>query len=197
MMLTHAPASNSETVPVSAPESPSWVTVGVVRRAVGLKGWVKVELHTDNPGRFAKGSTLYLERMNGDRECLKVLDSKDSFSPETVEVLFEGFSDRTRAQATAQLSLVIPAAERLPPPAGRYYPDEIAGMQVISADGKESGTVASLDIDVPEPYLTMHYNSGAEVLIPFRKVFISSIDVSAGKIVLSGSFDQHIPRECK
>lgn len=192
-----SPDSNCETVPASAPESSSWVTVGVVRRAVGLKGWVKVELHTDNPLRFAKGSTLYLEKMNGERESLTVFDSNDSSSPGTVEVLFEGFSDRTRAQAMAQLSLVIPAAERLPPPAGRYYPDEIVGMQVISADGKESGTVISLDIDIPEPYLTVCYNSDAEVLIPFRKVFISSIDVSAGKIILSGSFDQHIPRECK
>ncbi|NLI77958.1 MAG: 16S rRNA processing protein RimM [Candidatus Riflebacteria bacterium] len=190
-----APASTGP-VPVPAGEAGAeeWVVVGKVGRAIGLAGQVHVIPLTDHPGRFEPGARLFLRRPGAGPRALTVLDARDPGAGGRLAVRFEGVATPEDARALGGADLCIPRAERVPPPKGTFYPDELVGMAVHSPDGEAVGTVLSLENEVPSPYLTVVTPDHPEVLIPFRREFIRSIHRETRVVRLREPLDRHIPK---
>jgi len=68
-------------------------------------------------------------------------------------------------------------------------------MQVIGPAGELSGEVVSLEADAASPYLVVKTSDGSEVMIPFMKVFISSVDRKTRKVKLVEPVAFHVPVE--
>lgn len=169
-----------------------WVVVGKVVKAIALKGWVRVNLMTDNPNRFSDNAVVSALHKGGEIEPLKILESKEHFSGTRLDVLFEGIDDCDQATCLISCLLVIPKSERAKLPKGSFYDDELKGMTVIF-DGKDVGCVLSLESNIPCPYISIDAGKLGEVLVPYRKEFIKNIDRLTRKVLLKQDISFHIP----
>ena len=171
-----------------------WVVVGKIGRTIGLAGMVHVLPLTDHPGRFEPGARLFLRRPGAGPRALTVLEAREPGTGGRLAVRFEGVATPEDARALGGAELCIPRAERVPPPKGTFYPDELVGMAVHSPDGEAVGTVLSLENEVPSPYLAVATPDHPEVLIPFRREFIRSIQRETRVVRLREPLDRHIPK---
>lgn len=183
----------SSTPQVSTDSQEPWVAVGKIVKTVGLKGWVKVSLLSDNPSRFKRGARLYLKRRSREvNEEIVVNAVKEHFSGAMLNVLFEGIKDCDEAASLINSYLVIPQNLRQKlRDKNSFYPDELADMQVLSPEGEVVGRVVRLELDVPSPYLVTKIDELGEILIPFRKVFISEINREARTLRLKEPASVH------
>lgn len=181
---------------VSSAEDDTWIVIGKVRRTVGLKGWVRIGLNTDFPERFSPGNQVLVKRLTGEPEPVEIGDWREHFSGDAIEIKFAGVNDCDAAASFVNTLLVIPksAREKLRNDS-EFYPDELSGMQVVGPDGKVSGVAVSLEADAALPYLVVKTNNGSEVMIPFLKVFIGSVDRMARQIKLVEPVVFHFPVE--
>ncbi len=115
------------------------VLVGRIVKPHGIRGEVVVVVLSDVPDRFAPG-TVHTVR---DRS-LVVTTSRPHQG--RLLVAFEGIGDRTAAEALRGAELYAPPADVSE--SETYYAHELAGMQVVHADGTDLGTVVDL-IDLP------------------------------------------------
>ena len=168
-----------------------WAVVGTIVKVVGLKGLVRVLHNTDHPERFVPGAEFQAENRAGERRSLTIAEARP-FSPDRpIEVRFEGIDQVETARELVGLRLMIPLSERVPPPDGSFYPDELVGMEVLSPTGTPEGSVVQLVTEVPSPYLVVATERFGAVMIPFRQVFISGVDRVARAIRLREPIDLH------
>jgi 16S rRNA processing protein RimM len=183
--------------PGRAEADDDWVVIGTISRTVGLQGLLRVYPVTDHPDRFAPGTTLHhrprARKESREVRTVCVASVTERADGRSLEMRFVGYDEIETARVLAQGELLIPRAERRPPPPDHFYPDELAGMEIVTIDGSDRAMVESLEADVPSPYLTIRHPRLGEVLIPFRQVFIVSIDRDTRQIVLNGTFEQHVP----
>ncbi len=180
--------------PTGAVAAEEWVVVGKIGRTIGLAGLVHVIPLTDHPGRFAPGARLFLRRPGSGPRALMVLDARDPGGGGRLAVRFEGVTTPEEARTLGGADLCIPLAERVSPPKGTFYPDELVGMTVHSPEGEAVGTVLLLENEVPSPYLAVATPDHPEVLIPFRREFIRSIQRETRVVCLREPLDRHIPK---
>jgi 16S rRNA processing protein RimM len=113
------------------------LVVGVVGRAVGLKGEVEVLVTSDAPDRFATGA----EVVSGARAL--VVRSARTQRGRTV-VAFDGIDDRAGAEALRGAELVIPAQAARELEADEYWDHDLIGCVVETMDGEEVGRVTDV-----------------------------------------------------
>lgn len=173
-----------------------WIAVGRFGRTVGLHGWIRVIVLTDFPERFDPGSYIYVQKKSGVPELVKISDSRDHFSGDMVEIKIDGIDDCETASGLVNTMLVIPRSERAElSDDTEFYPDELEGMQVAESDDRVVGRVVRLESEVPCPYILVESDDRKELMIPFRKVFIRSIDRKARVVKLVEPLSFHNPVE--
>lgn len=176
--------------------SDSWIAIGQVRKTVGLKGWLRVGLLTDFPDRFQPGSQVFVQNRSGETEVATVSEWRGHFTETAIDIKFDGADDCDAAAAYVNAMLVIPKSQRERLRGNsEFYPDELIGMQVLGPDGQPSGKVLKLEADAPCPYILVQTADSTEVMIPFKKIFIKSVDRAAGTVRLVEPVSFHIPVE--
>lgn len=174
----------------------NWIVIGQIRKTVGLQGWLRVGLMTDFPDRFEPGEELFLKSRIGEPESVVISDWRPHLTENTVDIKLEEADDVETAANFVNNLVVIPKEDREELDSDdEFYPDELAGMQVISPDGEPCGTVVSMDADAPCPYLLVSTVEAGEVMIPFRQNFISSVNKKNRTLKLVEPISFHIPVE--
>ena len=177
-------------------EEQNYVTIGLVRKTVGLDGWLRITLLTDYPDRFQPGSELLFKKRSGEPVKAVVEDWRDHFSETAIEIKLEGADDCDEAAAYINTSIVIPKDEREELEEDEFYPDEFEGMTVLSPEGKIDGKVSRFEAEAPCPYLEIKLTNGStEIMVPFRKEFIESVDKKNRTVRLVQPVSFHIPVE--
>ena len=86
------------------------------------------------------------------------------------------------------LEVQIPLAERVPLPQGSYYISDLAGCEVIEADGRVLGRVREVEFigeDVAgTPNLVIDSAAG-ELLIPLAQDICTSVDIVGRRITVA------------
>ena len=121
--------------------SDSFVIVGRVRRAHGIRGQVVVEPITDDPDEvFAPGRRVFAGTRSGevspDRRELHV-EHTSPFKGGMI-VTFAELRDRTSAELWRNRYLLLPEGEVTPPAEGQVWVHELRGMRVLESN--ESAT---------------------------------------------------------
>jgi 16S rRNA processing protein RimM len=142
----------------------------------GLTGGVRIELLTDWPEELAPGSRLWDE--DGSR-------SWDVASIETggrVPVLYlDGVETRDGAEALSGRYL---EGKPRAPEAGSYFWDDLIGLRVEAADGAPIGELIEIfRAGGNEVYRVV--GPEGERLVPALHSAIASIDIAAGRMVLT------------
>jgi 16S rRNA processing protein RimM len=151
---------------------PERVAVGRVGKPHGISGAFFVEEPSDDPGRYAKGATLYV-----DGEAAEVVESKQARGRPVIR-----FDREVPRGASLEVD-----REALPPPnQDEYYVFQLVGMVVERTDGTTLGRVATVDPGVANDVLRL--DNG--MLLPLVEACVRQVDLEAGRIVIAPGFDE-------
>jgi 16S rRNA processing protein RimM len=160
------------------PSEPQFLAVGRVLRPHGLRGELRVEIHTDYPERFALYRQLYLGsayvpyRLEGHR-----------FHQGVVLLTLEGIDDRNKATALQGQWVWIAMDDAVPLEEGEYYLHQVLDLRVITVDGEELGWVAEI-IETGANDVYVVHGARGEILLPAIPEVIVKVDVQAGKMTV-------------
>ena len=160
--------------------------VGRLTKAHGLKGAIKVELYTDDPaGRFAPGATFALQVPTGTPwhgKTLELIELK-WYNLQPV-AFFKDVPDRTTAESLIKAILWVDQDfNELPEEEDAWFDHQLVGLRVIR-DGVQVGTVKSIDHFPAQDLITVDTETG-DVLVPFVKAIVASVDIEAGTMVVT------------
>lgn len=172
----------------------AYVTVARILRPHGRKGEVAAEILTDFPERLKRLSSVELFNpassigADSPRRC-RVRSCWLSQSRGGQAIFhFEGSSSIDDAKRLVGLEVQIPLADRITLPVGSYYVTDLAGCDVVEADGRALGRVREVEINGEEvagtPNLVIDSPSG-ELLIPLAQDICTNINVAARRITVS------------
>jgi 16S rRNA processing protein RimM len=160
--------------------------VARLTKAHGLKGAIKLELYTDDPDRrFTPGATFDLQVPTSSPWHGKSLELSELrwYNGHAVG-FFVGVSDRTAAEGLVKAILWVDQDEaELPEESDAWYDHQLVGLRALR-DGQQVGVVARVDHFPAQDLLAITTGSG-EVLVPFLKIFVPAVDITAGTITLT------------
>lgn len=160
------------------------LAVGLIVGAHGLRGEVRVELHTDFPERFTPGHVLLL---GPELRPIEILTSRPHKNE--MLILFEGVDGRTPAEELRGNWLFIPEDNAAELEEGSYWIHDIIGMDAQDTDGRRLGRVVEVlatganDVYVLKP--ADGVNQGRDLLLPAIPEVIRSVDVAARLITVA------------
>jgi 16S rRNA processing protein RimM len=158
--------------------TPTFVIVGRVRRAHGMRGGLAVELLTDSPDVvFAAGRRVIGGTTKGDVSPNRAELHVRSASPfkDGLLVEFAELSDRESAERWRDRFLLLPGEEIPPAAPDEVYLHELVGLRVRTVTGEELGVVESF-YDLPQG-LTLEVRRGeGTFLLPYREEFVRQAD---------------------
>lgn len=155
-------------------------------KAHGLKGAIKIELYTDDPGRrFVPGAVFSLQVPTESPWHGKTLELVELRWYNTHAVgFFKDVPDRTTAETLVKAILwVEQETSELPEEEDAWYDHQLVGLTVLR-DGEKIGTVTAIDHLPAQDLLTVRTSSG-DVLVPFVKAIVPAVDVKAGTLTVT------------
>ena len=151
--------------------STEFVTVGRVGKPHGLDGSFFVEGASEDPERFTKGATLYV-----DGEPIKVESSKRGSGGRPVI--------RVERELRRGAELTVRREDLPPTEEGEYYAFQLVGLAVEEEGGPELGRVESVAPGVANDVLEL--DSG--LALPLVDACIREVDLECGRIVVATGF---------
>jgi 16S rRNA processing protein RimM len=158
------------------------VAIGEIARPHGLRGEVRVTPLTDRPERFERVTTCVLwDATRDEREPGRITTARRQ--GDALLVAFAGYTSVEAARGLVGRLIAVPRAEALPPPAGSFYPWQLAGAQVVTETGEVVGRLAGIEPS-PAHDLWVVEREGREHLIPAVPEIVLDVDVAAARVVI-------------
>ncbi|WP_174776891.1 ribosome maturation factor RimM [Cryobacterium algoritolerans] len=164
----------------------SQLRVGRLTKAHGLKGAIKLELFTDDPGRrFVPGAVFTLQVPTGSPWHGRTLELVElRWYNQHAVGFFKDVPDREAAEALAKAILWIDQDdEEQPDEEDAWYDHQLVGLAVVR-DGEKIGTITRLE-HLPAQDLLIVKTPAGEVMIPFVKAIVPSVDISTGIVTIT------------
>jgi 16S rRNA processing protein RimM len=178
-------------------EAPKWVVLAVVLRPQGRKGEVLAELLTDFPERF-EGRHVFLAAagFDGPREKVRTADVTGYWLPVgrnqgRVVLKFEGVDTINDAETLNGLDVLVPFEERAALEDGASYISDLIGCAVLDG-GVKIGVIEDVQfamtsdgsrrLEESAPMLVVRDDAGDEILVPFAKAFVVTVDTVAKRV---------------
>jgi 16S rRNA processing protein RimM len=181
-------------------DTSSWIVLAHLVRPQGRKGELLAELLTDFPDRFVGREDLFLAKpgFEGSPAEARRVDVTSSWLPVgknqgRVVLQFSGIETISDAEAIAGLDVLVPRERRAHLDAESVYISDLVDCVVFDGN-TEVGTVVDVQFSSTTdgsrlaeaaPLLVIQANDGTEILVPFVKAFLESIDPPAKRIVMN------------
>ncbi|MEY3309986.1 MAG: ribosome maturation factor RimM [Actinomycetota bacterium] len=167
----------------SAKRPESGLRVGRLLKAHGLKGAIKLELYTDDPAlRFVAGSVYTLQVPDDSPWVGKTVTLKElKWYNDQAVVFLDGIDDRDAAESLVKAILWVDEdQDSRPVEEDAWYDYQLIGL-TVHRNGHAVGTIARVD-HFPAQDLLIIDTGEAEVLVPFVKAIVTSVDIEAGTV---------------
>ncbi|MBQ4092665.1 MAG: 16S rRNA processing protein RimM [Firmicutes bacterium] len=156
------------------------VIVGKILAAHGIKGEVKVKSMSDNPRRYRRGSSVYIER---EEEYFLMTSVRDAAN-DVLIVKFKGVDDRNYAEKLRG-SLLQVDADKVPPlPEGEYYHFQLLNMEVFEDNGNRLGVLTDFVPSGANDVYQIDCENGDRLLLPAIDPVIVNVDVENKKMIV-------------
>jgi 16S rRNA processing protein RimM len=178
-----------------------WIVLAHLLRPQGRKGEVLAELFTDFPERFEEHRRVFLAKpeFDGAESEARAAEVESFWLPVgrnqgRVVLKFAGIETISDAETIANLDVIIPRDERLALDDESVYISELIGCTIydgtvpigvvedvqfaMTADGARR-------IDDAAPLLAVTSSDGDEILVPYAKAFLVSVDTEAKRIEMN------------
>jgi 16S rRNA processing protein RimM len=157
--------------------TPDRITVGRINGVWGLRGHVKVTPLTSNPGRLVEGATLYVRG-----EPRRILDV---VTPQGYPCIrFEGYTDRTAAEALRGALIEIDEDDIAPLPEGEYYVHDLEGLEVVTAEGEHIGRLKEVLTTGANDVYVIARDTKPDALIPAIADVVLAVDLEARRMTI-------------
>lgn len=159
--------------------------IGVITRAHGVRGGVRLQPLTDDPNRFKGLETAFLEHQG---ELRAVTLSEIGVRPDAITLQIEGIDTKEQAEALrgAYLAVDRAHARRLPP--DTWFIADLIGCVVSDTDGKIYGTIEDvLQTGANDVYLL---DTGS--MIPALKRVLVEVDVEQKRMLVRPDVMQEV-----
>ena len=160
----------------------SRIQLGVIGRAHGVCGLVKITSHTADPANLtaygplsdAAGQMYALRwKSDGVAEVSRIIDGA------AVRV-----TDRTQAEKLTNTRLFIDRSALPPADDDEYYVTDLIGLAAVDPHGKALGTVAVVH-DYGAGASFEITGSGPPLLVPFTAACVPTVDLAAGRLIVA------------
>ena len=172
----------------------SRIQLGVIGRAHGVRGLVKITSHTADPADLtaygplsdAEGRFYALTwKADGVAEVARIVDGVP------VKV-----TDRNQAEKLTNTKLFIDRSALLPPDEDEYYLTDLIGLTAVDPAGKTLGTVSVVhDYGAGASFEIV--GDGAPLIIPFTAACVPTVDIAAGRLVVVLPDEVIVPPEAE
>jgi 16S rRNA processing protein RimM len=136
---------------------------------------------SDFEGRFQPGGTLILE--SGGRRSEVEVETCSGVGDRLV-VKLVGFESRDEVEKLRGSLLKVPEEWAPPLADGEYWPHELEGMRVISAEGRELGRVSEVLENPAHDTLLVSGGEPGEFMVPFVSEFVVEVDAKVRVITV-------------
>ena len=157
------------------------ILVGVVLRPHGVRGEVRIEIHSDLPERFAPGSRLRITTTAGATRQVRVASFREVRGGGLVR--FRGCHDRDHAVELRGARLEVPRSQVPAPPEGLYYHFDLVGCRCLDAELGDLGEVEAVVEDGGGVLLEVR-GPDRLVPVPFVEAFLDEVDIPGRRIRL-------------
>ena len=173
------------------PDAP--ILLGVVGRAHGVRGLVRVTSHTADPAALSGYGPL--SDPLGRRFTLRWMGEGIAEIFEMVEGTPVKIADRTAAERLTNTKLFI-ERNRLPPPEDdEYYLADLIGLAAVDADGVPAGVVMAVHDYGAGVSLEIARDDAGSLLVPFTATCVPEVNVAAGRLTLAPPDEIEMPNE--
>jgi 16S rRNA processing protein RimM len=178
----------------------SWIVLAHLVRPQGRKGELLAELSTDFPDLFVGREDLFLAKpgFEGSPADARRIDVTSSWLPVgknqgRVVLQFSGIDSISAAESIAGLDVLVPRERRTQLDAESIYISDLVDCVVFDGE-TEVGRVTDVQFSSAAdgsrlaeaaPLLVIQSNHGNEILLPFVKAFLESIDLPTKRIVMN------------
>lgn len=160
--------------------------VARLTKAHGLKGAIKIELYTDDPERrFVPGAVFTLQVPTSSPWHGKTIELAELkwFNTHPV-AFFKDVPDRTTAESLLKAILWIDQdLTETPDEEDAWFDHQLVGLSVMR-DGVKVGTVSLVE-HLPAQDLLHIATDAGEVLVPFVKAIVPTVDIKAGTLTVT------------
>jgi 16S rRNA processing protein RimM len=160
----------------------SRIQLGVIGRAHGVRGLVKITSHTADPADL----TAYGPLSDAAGQLLTMQWKGEGIAEITrhIEGVAVRITDRAQAEKLTNTRLFIDRSALPPAAEDEFYLADLIGLTALDPTGNPIGIVAvvhdygagaSLEIDCP---------AGAPIIVPFTAACVPAVDIGAGQLVV-------------
>jgi 16S rRNA processing protein RimM len=193
--------------PIATPEQvPQWVVLAQLLRPQGRKGEILAELLSDFPERFDDRKRVFLApaSFTGPESAARVAEVAAWWLPVgknqgRIVFHFTGIDSINAAEPLSGLEVIVPETERMELDEDANYISDLIGCTVFDLANPGQpisvGTVTDVHfattpdggrrLEDAAPLLAVETAEGDEVLIPFAKAFLVSLDAGGKRIEMS------------
>jgi len=163
----------------------SQVSIGWVRKPIGLKGWCAVTAHGSSLELLTLPFEVTLD--NGRGKVVRATFLNMEKNPKGFRCLFEKYRDREQAELLRDCQVLISQNDLPQLDEDEFFHFELLGMDVFLNDGDSEifGTVVDVHNYPSVDALDIKKNDGHTVLIPMRPDVVMEINREDKSIILS------------
>ena len=167
------------------------ILLGVIGRAHGVRGLVRVTSHTADPAALTEYGPL--SGANGQTFALRWVGEGIAEVSRTTGGSVEKITDRAAAERLTNTKLFI-ERDRLPPPDDdEYYLADLIGLAAVDTAGGALGTVAIVHDFGAGASLEIVRDGAAALIVPFTLACVPEVAIAAGRVTIVVPEEVDIP----
>ena len=170
------------------------IQLGVIGRAHGVRGLVKVTSHTADPADL----TAYGPLSDADGRELTLRWKADGIAEITrhIDGVAVKLTDRAQAEKLTNTRLFIDRTALPPAEDDEYYLADLIGLSAVDPAGQPLGTVSVVhDYGAGASFEII--GTGSPLLIPFTEACVPTVDIAAGRVVVVLPDEIIVPTEAE
>lgn len=156
--------------------------IGKITNTHGVRGEVKVMPLTDDPKRFEKLKSVYLDKGG----CLvKYTIESVRYHKNAVIIKFKEVPDMNAAELLRDVFLKVDRKDAVKLPKDTYFICDILGAEVSEENGNKLGVLKNIIKTGSNDVYIVADDTGKEILVPALKDVVREISVEKGRIIVS------------
>lgn len=159
-----------------------YLEIGQIVNTYGIKGFLKIVPYTDDPRRFDKLKTIYLEK-NGKVEEVRIEEVK--YHKNLVLLKLENVCSIEEAEKYKNSILKIKREDAVKLPQNSYFIVDLLGIDVYTEDNLHLGKIVDIFPTGSNDVYVVKDELGKQILLPAIKSVIHKVDIENKKMTVS------------
>ncbi len=167
------------------PSEPPLMTLGQIVRPHGVRGELRMDIHTAYPERIVDLEQIYLAPARDVTNLTPYTLVKARPHRDIVLLTLEGITDRTQAEGLRGHMVMVPLAQGAPLEDGEIYLFQLIGLKVYTEGGDYIGQIEEIIETGANDVFLLRGSELGEILIPDTDEVVLEIDLEAEKMIIN------------